>query len=294
MKIRESHPPDDLRTLQRLVNRTWSPISRWHVGGLAWSRSQHVGAETGWRTWIWEEDKEVLAWGWLRLPGHLDPFVDPARPELIHEVLDRFESTAEGDELTVTMVGDEPLLEERGYRPRTAADPFFVHLIRDLLTLPNPHLPDGYSLRAIRGVAEVRERSAAHRAAFHPSTVTEDTYRTVMQSWPYRADLDRVVEAADGSIVAFCLAWLDAENRVGELEPVGTTPNHRRRGLGRAICLDACRRLRDAGADRAIVAARGDDAYPVPRSLYRSIGFDEVARNVTYALSRSGRETAGC
>ena len=55
----------------------------------------------------------------------------------------------------------------------------------------------------------------------------------MMNAWPYRHDLDQVVEAPDGALVAFALGWLDEVNRVGELEPVGTDPRHARRGLGR-------------------------------------------------------------
>jgi hypothetical protein len=40
--------------------------------------------------------------------------------------------------------------------------------------------------------------------------------------------------------------------------------------------------LRDAGAIRAVVYPRGDDAYPVARRLYFGLGFRPVARTITY------------
>ena len=46
--------------------------------------------------------------------------------------------------------------------------------------------------------------------------------------------------------------------------------------------LFALQRLRDEGATTAIVACRGDDAYPVPAKLYESIGFREVWRTLPY------------
>ena len=51
-----------------------------------------------------------------------------------------------------------------------------------------------------------------------------ETYAEMTQAWPYRADLDCVVEAPDGRLAAYCLAWLDEANAAGELEPVGTHP----------------------------------------------------------------------
>ena len=71
-------------------------------------------------------------------------------------------------------------------------------------------------------------------------------------------------------------------NGVGELEPVGTHADHRRLGLGRAVGLYALQRLRDLGATKAIVACRGDEAYPIPCKLYESIGFREVSRQLAY------------
>ena len=71
-------------------------------------------------------------------------------------------------------------------------------------------------------------------------------------------------------------------NRVGELEPVGTHEAHQRKGLGRAVNLFALQRLRDEGATEALVACRGDAAYPIPRKLYASVGFREVERFVSF------------
>ena len=98
----------------------------------------------------------------------------------------------------------------------------------------------------------------------------------------YRADLDCVVIAPDGSVAAYTLAWLDALNGVGELEPVGTHVDHQRRGLGRAVNVYALHRLREEGATSALVACRGDEAYPAPCKLYESVGFREWSRYLAF------------
>jgi ribosomal protein S18 acetylase RimI-like enzyme len=123
------------------------------------------------------------------------------------------------------------------------------------------------------------------RAAF-TSTLTEEKYEYLLGTWPYRTECDIVAEAADGSFASFCTSWLDDENRAGELEPVGTHPDHERRGLARATCLAALWTLREQGADTAVVYARGDDAYPGPRSLYRSLGFEPVGCARAYRRER--------
>ena len=98
-----------------------------------------------------------------------------------------------------------------------------------------------------------------------------------MAAWPYRTDLDWVAEAPDGAFVANCLIWLDPDG-VGLIEPVGTSPEYRRQGLSRAVCLAALQALKAAGGTRAIVYPRGDDAYPIPRKLYQSMGFQPYTR----------------
>jgi len=70
---------------------------------------------------------------------------------------------------------------------------------------------------------------------------------------------------------------------------VGVRADQQRRGLGRAICLYALERLRDRGAETALVGSRGDDGYPAPRALYESIGFRELWRDLPFrSRERSG------
>lgn len=293
----------DLIAMQRAVQRTWTPNSRWHVGDLAWGRNSIPNKESSWQTSLWEDNDIVVAWGWLALPGSLDLYVDPAHAELAYEVLAWFDdTTAASTEHTVTVMETDThlvaILERSGYQPQPDA-PFFRHCIIDLDdSLADPHLPPGYRMRATR-VHEADRRAAAHRAAWRPgrigelfvppidlgdadSAVTTESYQAVMDAWPYRHDLDIVVEAPDGTLVASALGWHDDVNQVGELEPVGTHPRHSRRGLATAVSLACLKALRDVGATQAVVYPRGDDAYPVAKQLYFGLGFQQVARTVTY------------
>jgi ribosomal protein S18 acetylase RimI-like enzyme len=103
-----------------------------------------------------------------------------------------------------------------------------------------------------------------------------------MSAWPYRMDLDCIAVAPDGRVASYCLSWLDDQNAVGELEPVGTHADFRRLGLASAVSAFALRRLREEGAETAVVYARGDAAYPVPKRLYESLGFAQRARTITF------------
>jgi ribosomal protein S18 acetylase RimI-like enzyme len=151
--------------------------------------------------------------------------------------------------------------------------------------LPAPSPPGGYRVRTVRGDEDLERRVAVHRAAFAPSRVVPESYARLMREPPYRPDLDFVAEAADGSFASFCICWLDAGNRLGEFEPVGTHPDHRRRGLAAAVCRFAHQRLREEGATRAIVySIAGSDAT----TLYESIGMREHSRSIGL-VKRGGR-----
>jgi ribosomal protein S18 acetylase RimI-like enzyme len=107
-----------------------------------------------------------------------------------------------------------------------------------------------------------------------------------MSIWPYRPDLDCVVEAPEGSFAAYALCWYDPENRVGELEPVGAHPAHRRQGFGAAVCRYALQRLQHAGAREAIVYAGGHEGAAPARRLYESVGFRRHTRAVELRKAR--------
>jgi ribosomal protein S18 acetylase RimI-like enzyme len=169
------------------------------------------------------------------------------------------------------------LLERRGYR--LAPDEVMEHLVGDLDTLADPRPPAGFELRPVSLPDDLAARVEVHRAAFAPSRVTAESYGALVARPPYRAGLDWVAVAPDGRHAAFCLVWLDEQNRVAEMEPVGTHPDFRRLGLARAVCLAALGAARERGADMGLVYAVGG-APSV--DLYTGLGFRRVTRHLTY------------
>jgi ribosomal protein S18 acetylase RimI-like enzyme len=288
---------DDLRLMQRVVAAAWQaekPLVRFHVGDLAWARYQHAGREHEWRVRLWQSSVgKPVGWAWLYLPGYGEFLVVPEhRPRLVPEILDWLAAHADGDLSVSVLDADDAtmrVLLDRGFR--RDGGPTFEAMVLPLgAPLPAAGTPHGYRVRHMEGDADVPERAAVHCAAFSvfaPSRVTTESYRNVIAAWPYRKELDWVVEAPDGSFASFCLAWLDEDNRVGELEPVGTDPAHRRRGLGRAVCTAALNALREHGADSAVVYAREVEGRPSAPALYRALGFTPQAQHVTLTARTS-------
>lgn len=287
---------DDLRAMQSMATRLWSPASRFHPGQLAWNRHhREVRADQpgdGEAISLWTDGSEEIGFGWAEAPDWLELQVDPDHPEVADEVIEWFEDWSDADtQSALVMEGDvaEPALMAAGFAPE-ADQPYLRHHVLDLALLDAapaaPTIP-GYALRHVEP-SEAAARAACHRAAwaqFGPATVSEAAYAALMSVWPYRADLDWVAVDRSGAMVASCLVWLDPVTGVGLVEPVGCVPDHRGRGLAAAVTVAALTHLRDLGAVWAQVTPRGDGAYPAPQRLYRSLGFRPTARTVTWTRS---------
>jgi GNAT superfamily N-acetyltransferase len=235
---------------------------------------------------LWERGREIVAWGWWRLPSTLALLVDPRfTGELVDEVVG-WAIDAAGGPVSVGVLDTEAELVAALVRQGRVPDlsgRFFVNMQRRLSDLPPvPAVPPGFTLRPV-AVGEVPARAALHREIWTPS-LTEDIFAAMATRWPYRREFDWVAVAPDGQLVSYILGWYDDVHRTGEFEPVGTLPGYRRLGLSRALGIALMHAWRDAGAERALVYARGDDEYPVPRQVYRALGFAVHGRVVRYRM----------
>jgi len=280
-----------MQALQQELSALEGPRVLTHVGDLAWWL--HRGPAEDWNRRLWVDGDRCVAWAWLWPPAALDYEVHPEHRggSVEQEVLEWFESEAGGTDALTTFVLERDadrlaFLAGRGYRTSEPLSWYAYHVQELDRELPEPVVPDGFTLRTVSTAADFHKRVALHRAVWAPSRLTEERYRRVTSAWPYRADLDCVVEAPDGSFAAYVLCWLDEENGVGEFEPVGTDPDYRRRGLGAAVCRYGLRRLQEEGARSAIVYGGGRDEDQRSRALYESIGFRRHSRAIELRKER--------
>jgi len=168
----------------------------------------------------------------------------------------------------------QSVLSNRGY----AQKPERVDIAwrRDLrLPIPEPQPSPGYSLRSL-GARELQERVWASWLAFHGDepdaryNPDRSWYQNLQSAPLYRRDMDLVAIAPSGEIAAFITIWYDDATRMGYYEPVGTVPGHQRRGLARALSYEGMHRLRQRGADLAIVGGEGETANAVYLSVFGS------------------------
>ncbi|MHA2386529.1 MAG: GNAT family N-acetyltransferase, partial [Candidatus Thorarchaeota archaeon] len=87
----------------------------------------------------------------------------------------------------------------------------------------------------------------------------------------YKEDLDIIAVDPKGKFAAFCTVRMDPISRIAELEPVGTHPDHRKLGLGKAVICEGLKRLEKYKPSAMVIigAAPSEGA----RRLYESVGF---------------------
>jgi mycothiol synthase len=168
----------------------------------------------------------------------------------------------------------QAILQSRGYIKSDRRD---YQRYRSLTTsIPDKVIADGYRVRALKGSEEFPARSYLSWRAFHPDEPDNKYqgwhwYENIQRAPLYNLDLDIVAEASDGKLVAFCTVWFDEVTLTGAFEPVGTDPDHRRRGLAGAVMNEGLRRLKELGAERAFVGSWNEATH----KLYGSLGFTE-------------------
>ena len=299
--------PDDLLALESIVSAAWRgpdrPLVSCTVGDLEWWLASG-GPDVDWseRIRIWSIGGDPVAWGWLKPPASLEWFVSHAvapaderaiRDDILawHAGVTRAataDAATTGAAAPITMDVwaadgrlEAELLRDRGW---TATNVSLSQIMQTLdIELDPPRVPDDYVPRSVHIPDDIPARVAVHRAAFAPSQMTEAKYGILVGQCHYAPERDIVIEARDGTFAAFAMCWADPVGSIGEFEPVGTHPDHQRRGLGRLFMRHGLRLMRAAGLRDALVFSLQSNA--ASEALYRSAGFTTVAVHRLYSAS---------
>jgi len=290
---------DDLRDAGDVLTRAWvtdSPRGAALRGDLAWWYALAWPAPLGDLLRLWQADDETVAWSWLDGEAleygiwsgdeRADDEVERAILSFAIEESSTRASRGDGDGdggVDAWAAEDDDrarsVLAELGFermsRPATSGRHSRLSQFQRTVGSDSPiddrRLAEGYRIRSFGGQRETESRVAAHREAFAPSRMRSEKYERLIGVPDYRLEDDLVVEAPDGSIASFAIAWYDPIARVGEFEPVGTDPRHQRRGLSAALLCHALRRYRELDAN--LVQVFSDVDNTASEALYQSVGF---------------------
>ena len=194
----------------------------------------------------------------------------PDHVDLLEEMLIHGEETYVHPERNRVYIwvydNDEDLLDivqRRGYDRRD--EPVVNHLSYTFGDLGTLELPDGYRLISMAEENDVEKRREIFGRGFNHEDPNEwpsaFAYRELQKAPDYREEHDLVIVAPDGTYAACCIVWYDDVNREGHLEPLGTHPDHRRKGLATQIQFEGMRRLRERGATRMPMNGGFDPFY---------------------------------
>jgi GNAT superfamily N-acetyltransferase len=300
--IVRSAEPGDLAGMQQLASRVWP--SGWHPGGLGWGLSRHALADSV--VVVVDDDGSGLIVGFAGRGGDEITHVERDRDDVAGALVKWLLEVDGGAPITVWDGADALAravlragLEPVGRQPWSGML-LEVAAVRDD---PRRHV-DGYAIRPVRA-DETSARVEVHRAAWKPSSIpytdgrpvdpdaessfTALAYEAVRGAWLYDGMLDLVAVADDdsnGRFGACCIAWFDPATGVCEIEPLGVAPEHRRRGLAIALCLEVARLVADRGGTHVYINAQPQPGYVAATSAYAAAGFELVERATTYAVHR--------
>lgn len=146
--------------------------------------------------------------------------------------------------------------------------------------------PAGFTVRSLAGEDEVDRYAELHQSVFESKNMTAAWRKRTLQQLAYRPDLDTVVAAPDGRLVAFCICWLNANGIDGQVEPLGCHKDFRRYALGRVALSAGLRRLQSLGAKNIYVET--DNTRSTALRLYRSFDFQVIQDVLVYRKDYSG------
>jgi len=224
------------------------------------------------RVHLWRNDTGELVSFLIRDHDTTHLQVHPTYRFLEASMLDWAEHHWAGDKARIqTLAYDhdterQTRLARRGYQDLGAVEDVRVY---DLdRTYPEPVLPSGFCITTIKENGDHAGRIALENAIWQ-ANLDEAWFRGKSSAPHYSFDWDLVIVSPESKQVAACLVWIDRANEMAEIDPLGTHPDYRGRGLARALVLDSFRRMRASGMRYAYIASESDNR--IVRHLYESL-----------------------
>ncbi len=298
-RYKDERDLEAMRSLLRAGRKAGNGTYYIHTGDLSWWLYYPPLENTFWdQIYLWDDpDQPGRLLGWVLLSPDWVGFDVYIQPELRGSTMGMAmylwaeqqaqaiaRQSGKPTIYVLWVLHDDAVLDgyfrQRGYRRGRG----YLHLSRSLDEhISLSHVPDGFVLRNCMGEPEVAARAKAQYGAFDSSAPFErylERFLTFMRSPVYDPELDIVAVSPTGQVGAFCIVWNDPLNREGLFEPVGTHPDFKRQGLGKAVMQEGLRRLQERGMQSAIVSAFEDNSVAI--KLYESVGFRIVNRLGTY------------
>lgn len=234
---------------------------------------------------IWEtDDEKIIAVTICKPSGDCRIFVHPQHrnhEETLVESLEIQRSEMKTGDTPIKMyfvveAGDtqrEVLLKKRGYENKGVCE--HNRILPEYYEVTHVPLPDDYSIRHVDIEKDFERIRTVQGSVFKSmENVTMKLLQIYRSAEFYTDELDIVTVAPDGTFAAFATGRMDPISKLAEIEPVGVHPDHRRKGLGKAVVLECIRRLQKHGAKAIVIL--GAASTEGATHLYDSLGFSRT------------------
>jgi mycothiol synthase len=276
----------------RTATNVWIYPTTWRLSLVLSSRVWEPGQDSR----IWEDGSGhvvafAMLWRRQRTSPYLvfDRFVNPVgvTDDLIEAILDwgtkrAYVLAAESNspitlytrQLAAVIHADHQL-EKYGFtlvKPDPQAhNVYFGRSLQN--TMPEPVLPFGYTIRPLQSTDE----QEAYDGLYDFATVSLEHRREMFNSDEYG---HLVVVDPTGVFVAYCeysicrAEWQQSGHRLGWIDYIGTRPENRQQGLGRAVLLASLHDLQASGAETAMLVTISTNRSAI--KLYDTTGFTHM------------------
>ena len=204
---------------------------------------------------IWEIDDQIVALSRTQPSGECILLIHPEytshSKQIIQWMQERVREVAESDEVKMNITADDAdtelvsALTDLGFKMDESDGDNQVRPVD--APIPEYSLPEGYTVR--HAVDEDYEKYLEVQSSVfgHMRHMTKKRYDLYRRASFYNEELDIVAVAPNGEFAAFCTGRIDPVSKIAELEPVGTHPDHRKKGLAKVVILECLKRLEKSG-----------------------------------------------
>jgi ribosomal protein S18 acetylase RimI-like enzyme len=290
-----SHAPSEIEELRQFLVRSYASVLKpfnWRLAMLEnWifaSRYLEPVEHFTSRVHLWRKTSGELAAFVIRGTNFVHLQVDYQQRYLEEELLCWAEGHFANEQGKINLLvydwdtQRQELLGSRGYQNLGAIEDLRIYdLVRPI---PSPVLPPGYRFATMSEFSDFAERVELENRVWDVS-LNEDWLRGKRTSPSYAPEGDLLVLSPEGRMAAFSLVWVYPDNCTAEIDPIGTHPDFRRKGLARALVQESFRRMRERGTRYAYIASETED--PIVSHLYTS--FDPVEFYQGYHWSKTCR-----
>lgn len=242
-------------------------------------------------TRIWFDDGQPIAWAYVddfnnlrwEINGQYDELIGVELVAWGESCIRRMPPNSESNALDASCREDYTerisSLKRYGFRQTEGTS---IAMKRDLsMPISKPQLPQGFTIRPIKGTDEAEAVASIHRAAFGTEYMTTENRLAIMNTSEYDPSLDLLVIAPDETVAAYCSCSVNDQTKIGFTDPVATHPNHQRMGLARALLLRGMQMLKERGMKSAHLGTSGDNI--AMQKTAESVGFTVEYRTIWFS-----------